>query len=67
MSDHDTNETTTFAEMSARLEQIVTKLEGEDVPLEELIKLHGEGTQLIKRCRQMLEEAKLKVTEHQSQ
>ena len=66
MPAQDTTDQATFAEMSARLEQIVAKLEGEDVPLEELIKLHGEGTQLIKRSRQMLEEAKLKVTEHQA-
>ena len=45
-----------------RLEQIVRAMEQGDVPLEESLKLFQEGTQLVRSCNQLLEEAQLQVT-----
>lgn len=40
-----------------RLEEIVRKLEGEQVPLEESMRLYEEGMKLGRRCRRLLDEA----------
>jgi exodeoxyribonuclease VII small subunit len=45
-----------------RLEQIVRAMEQGDVPLEESLKLFQEGTQLVRSCNQLLDEAQLQVT-----
>jgi exodeoxyribonuclease VII small subunit len=52
----------TFEESMQRLEQIVRAMEQGDVPLEESLKLFQEGTQLVRSCNQLLEEAQLQVT-----
>ena len=44
-----------------RLEQIVRAMERGDVPLEESLKLFQEGTDLVRSCNQLLEEAQLQV------
>ena len=44
-----------------RLEQIVRAMERGDVPLEESLKLFQEGTELVKNCSKMLDEAQLQV------
>lgn len=51
----------TFEQALARLEQIVKALEGGNVPLEDLIKLFDEGTNLVKLCTERLDKAEEKV------
>ncbi len=51
----------TFEEALHRLEEIVSKLEMGDVPLEDTIKLFQEGMELINFCNHKLEEVKFKV------
>lgn len=56
------NENTPSFEMNmARLEQIVRTLEQGDCHLEESMKLFGEGTELVRSCGKMLDEAELQV------
>lgn len=51
----------TFEENMVRLEQIVRSMERGDVPLEESLKLFQEGTELVKTCGKLLDEAELVV------
>ena len=51
----------TFEENMQRLEQIVRAMERGDVPLEESLKLFQEGTDLVRSCGKLLDEAELKV------
>lgn len=55
------NNEITFEQALARLEQIVKALEGGNVPLENLIKLFDEGTNLVKLCTERLDKAEEKV------
>ncbi len=55
------NKEFTFEQALARLEQIVKSLEGGNVPLEDLIKLFDEGTNLVKLCTERLDKAEEKV------
>lgn len=50
-----------FEESMARLEQIVRAMERGDVALEESLKLFQEGTDLVRRCQKILDEAQLQV------
>ena len=45
----------------ARLEQIVRAMERGDVALEESLKLFQEGTELVRSCQTILDEAQLQV------
>jgi len=51
----------TFEQSMARLEQIVRAMERGDVALEESLKLFQEGTELVRSCGKLLEEAQLQV------
>lgn len=51
----------TFEENMHRLEQIVRAMERGDVPLEESLKLFQEGTELVRGCQKLLDEAQLQV------
>ena len=51
----------TFEESMQRLEQIVRAMERGDVPLEESLKLFQEGTELVRNCSKLLDEAQLQV------
>ena len=51
----------TFEESMQRLEQIVRAMERGDVPLEESLKLFQEGTELVRSCNQLPENAQLQV------
>ena len=51
----------TFEENMQRLEQIVRAMERGDVPLEESLKLFQEGTELVRTCGKLLDEAELQV------
>ena len=44
-----------------RLEQIVRAMERGDVALEESLKLFQEGTELVKNCQKLLDDASLQV------
>ena len=44
-----------------RLEQIVRAMERGDAPLEESLKLFQEGTELVRNCGKLLDEAELQV------
>ena len=50
-----------FEQNMARLEQIVRAMERGDVALEESLKLFQEGTQLVRSCSQLLDNAQLQI------
>lgn len=52
---------TTFEEKMQRLEQIVRAMERGDVPLEASLKMFQEGTELVRSCGKLLDEAELQV------
>ena len=54
-------ENKTFEENMRRLEQIVRAMERGDVALEESLKLFQEGTELVRNCGKLLDEAELQV------
>lgn len=51
----------TFEENMQRLEQIVRAMERGEVPLEQSLKLFREGTELVRTCGKLLDEAQLQV------
>ena len=51
----------TFEESMQRLEQIVRAMERGDVAVEESLKLFQEGTELVRSCNKLLDEAQLQV------
>lgn len=51
----------TFEQSMVRLEQIVRSMERGDVALEESLKLFQEGTELVRSCQKLLEDAQLQV------
>ena len=51
----------TFEASMARLEQIVRAMERGEVALEESLKLFQEGTELVRNCQKLLDEAQLQV------
>lgn len=55
------NQNATFEANMQRLEQIVRAMERGDVALEESLKLFQEGTELVKNCSKLLDEAELQV------
>ena len=50
-----------FENNMQRLEQIVRAMERGDVALEESLKLFQEGTELVRSCNQLLDNAQLQV------
>ena len=50
-----------FEENLMRLEQIVRTMERGEAPLEESLKLFQEGTELVRACGKLLDEAQLQV------
>lgn len=52
----------TFEENMKRLGQIVSELEKGDIPLENAVKLYGEGVKLSAKCKKQLAEAQIKIT-----
>ena len=51
----------TFESSMARLEQIVRAMERGDVALEESLKLFQEGTELVRSCSKLLDDAQLQI------
>ena len=54
-------ENQTFEASMARLEQIVRAMERGDVALEESLKLFQEGTELVRNCQKLLDNAQLQI------
>ena len=50
-----------FEQNMQRLEQIVRAMERGDAPLEESLKLFQEGTELVRNCQKLLDEAQMQV------
>ena len=57
-----TDPTQSFESSFAQLQDVISKLENADLPLEEAIKLYEEGKRLSKLCAQILESAQLRVS-----
>ena len=55
-------ESKTFEENLQRLEQIVRAMERGEAPLEESLKLFQEGTELVRVCGKLLDDAQLQVS-----
>ena len=55
------NESLNFEKAIERLENIIEKMEGERIPLEELLKDYEEGTRLLNACKEKINTAKEKV------
>lgn len=55
------NQNKTFEENMHRLEQIVRAMERGDVALEESLKLFQEGTELVRSCGKLLDDAQLQI------
>ena len=53
---------TTFEQNMQRLEQIVRTMERGDAALDDSLKLFQEGTELVRACEKLLEEAQLQVS-----
>lgn len=51
----------TFEESIRRLEEIVRSMEKGDVALDESLKLFQEGTELVRSCGKLLDEAQMQV------
>ena len=52
-----------FEDDLTRLEEISSLLEGDEIGLEEAIKLYDEGVKLSKACLSVLNKAEVKITE----
>ena len=51
----------TFEASMGRLEQIVRAMEQGNVPLEESLKLFQEGTELVRSCGKLLDDAQMQI------
>src|SRR5688500_1627351 len=51
----------TFETAIERLEQIVEEMEGDKLPLEQLLERYEEGSKLVKVCQEKLESAERRV------
>ena len=60
MAEKKPNETT-FEEAVERLEQIVEAMEGDQLPLEEMLERYEEGTRLVKLCAEKLVAAEKRI------
>jgi exodeoxyribonuclease VII small subunit len=55
------NKDLSFEEQISRIEDIVSRLDEGDTPLDEMLALYEEGMQLAAGCRKKLEEAEQKI------
>ena len=53
----------TLEEALLRLEEITEKMQREDIPVDEALKLFEEGTKLVTLSKGKLDKAQLKITE----
>jgi exodeoxyribonuclease VII small subunit len=63
MSDSTPNkpDTMTFEDAMGRLEEVVQGMEGDRLPLEEMLTAYEEGSKLLKVCRARIESARQRV------
>ncbi len=61
MSTRSRNKSLNFEEATARLEEIVARVNNPETGLEDMIALAAEGLTLIRNSEQMLAEAELKI------
>lgn len=54
-------ETMNFEKTFQELQNIITRLESSDLPLEEALKFYEKGQKLADQCTQILEKAQLRV------
>lgn len=54
-------ETINFEKSLAELEEIVKKLEGGNIPLDEMLKYFEKGTKLVADCNKVLDETETKL------
>lgn len=54
-------ETMNFEKTFQELQNIITRLESSDLPLEEALKFYEKGQKLADHCTQILEKAQLRV------
>lgn len=57
----DKTDALSFEDAMERLEEIVSAMEGERMPLEEMVQSYEEGARLLKVCRQRIEVARQRV------
>ncbi len=57
------SEERSFEDLQRELEEIVTRLERGDVPVDEAIALFGRGEELYRACAQRLQGAELRIEE----
>jgi exodeoxyribonuclease VII small subunit len=55
-------QTINFEAAFAALQEIITKLESSDLPLEDALRLYEEGKKLSDQCAKLLENAQLRVS-----
>ena len=51
----------TFEASVKRLEALIDSMESGEVPLEDLVTQFAEGSQLLKKCQEMIKAAELKI------
>ena len=51
----------TFEQCLSRLDEVVSKLESGDLPLDDALERYEEGVKLVRTCRTELEHAELKI------
>jgi exodeoxyribonuclease VII small subunit len=54
-------ESTSYEATFLALQEIITRLENNELPLEEALKLYEEGKKLSDQCARLLEKAQLRV------
>jgi exodeoxyribonuclease VII small subunit len=52
-----------FEEAYARLEEIVRRLEGDDLTIEQSVELYEQGVALVRHCNERLEGAELRISQ----
>jgi exodeoxyribonuclease VII small subunit len=52
-----------FEEAYARLEEVVRRLEGDDLTIEQSVELYEEGVRLVQHCNARLDGAELRVSQ----
>lgn len=55
--------TKTYQELSRELDDVLTRLQADDVDVDQALQLHEQGQQLVKQLEAMLADAENKVTE----
>lgn len=53
----------TYQELSRELDDVLTRLQADDVDVDQALQLHEQGQQLVKQLEAMLADAENKVTE----